>query len=185
MKRTLGFVIGLVLVLMVLFNWHSSSQAEQGSPATLSSDPANSSIRTTASPSDQTQAAAQTENDYGKLPMTFELNEGQTDSAVKFLSHAHGQVLFFTPNEAVLVLPSGKIARTRKSDISTAEGLGKSERKRAEGAVLRIKLMNANERAHMIGKHLPMIGSFHISVNNGDALTNWRIANHSPKVWMR
>jgi hypothetical protein len=41
---------------------------------------------------------------YGKLPLTFEKNEGQTDKAVKFLSRGHGYSLFFTPSEAVLHL---------------------------------------------------------------------------------
>ena len=33
---------------------------------------------------------------YGALPLTFEINRGQTDGAVKFLSRANGYVLFLT-----------------------------------------------------------------------------------------
>ena len=39
---------------------------------------------------------------YGKLPLSFEINKGQTDSQVKFLSHGSGYSLFLTGNEAVL-----------------------------------------------------------------------------------
>ena len=41
---------------------------------------------------------------YGKLPLAFEPNQGQTDSQVQFLSHGNGYTLFLTSEEAVLVL---------------------------------------------------------------------------------
>jgi hypothetical protein len=39
---------------------------------------------------------------YGKLPLSFEVNQGQTDQRVKFLSRGSGYSLFLTGNEAVL-----------------------------------------------------------------------------------
>src|SRR5437879_9095471 len=41
---------------------------------------------------------------YGKLPLSFEANQGQTDPQVKFLSRGRGYTLFLTPTEAVLTL---------------------------------------------------------------------------------
>jgi hypothetical protein len=41
---------------------------------------------------------------YGRLPLSFEVNQGQTDSTVKFLSRGSGYSLFLTGNEAVLSL---------------------------------------------------------------------------------
>src|SRR5216117_2291732 len=41
---------------------------------------------------------------YGKLPLSFEANQGQTDPQVKFLARGAGQTLFLTSTEAVLVL---------------------------------------------------------------------------------
>jgi hypothetical protein len=41
---------------------------------------------------------------YGRLPMAFELNRGQTDSAVRFLARGQGYGLYLTANEAVLSL---------------------------------------------------------------------------------
>jgi hypothetical protein len=41
---------------------------------------------------------------YGKLPLSFEINRGQADSRVKFLSRGSGYSLFLTRNEAVLSL---------------------------------------------------------------------------------
>ena len=47
---------------------------------------------------------------YGKLPLAFEINEGQADPQVKFLSRGGAYTLFLTPAEAVLALrqPSKK-----------------------------------------------------------------------------
>jgi Beta-propeller repeat len=41
---------------------------------------------------------------YGKLPLSFEANRGQTDRRVKFLSRGQGYSFFLAPNEAVLAL---------------------------------------------------------------------------------
>ena len=41
---------------------------------------------------------------YGKLPLRFEANQGQTDQQVKFLSRGRGYNLFLTRSEAVLEL---------------------------------------------------------------------------------
>src|SRR5438876_3652164 len=38
---------------------------------------------------------------YGKLPLSFEANRGQTDARVQFLARGHGYSLFLTPTEAV------------------------------------------------------------------------------------
>jgi hypothetical protein len=40
-----------------------------------------------------------------QLPLTFEVNQGQTDSRVEFLARGPGYDLFLTPTEAVLALP--------------------------------------------------------------------------------
>ena len=45
---------------------------------------------------------------YGRLPMRFEPNQGQSDSTVKFLARGPGYQLFLTPAEAVLVLRQAK-----------------------------------------------------------------------------
>src|SRR5438445_7339273 len=41
---------------------------------------------------------------YGKLPMSFEVNEGQTDKRVKFLSRGAGYSILLTTTEVVLAL---------------------------------------------------------------------------------
>ena len=39
------------------------------------------------------------ENDYDALPLSFELNQGQTNERVKFLARSEGYVLFLTATE--------------------------------------------------------------------------------------
>src|ERR1700722_6939491 len=41
---------------------------------------------------------------YGKLPLQFELNQGQTNGAVKYLARGQAYTLFLTPDEAVISL---------------------------------------------------------------------------------
>ena len=50
----------------------------------------------------EASAPARVKADYGKLPLSFEANQGQTDSQVKFLARGSGYALFFTANETVL-----------------------------------------------------------------------------------
>jgi hypothetical protein len=53
---------------------------------------------------------------FGKLPLSFEANQGQADGQVKFLSHGHGYALFLTGDEAVLELQeSGVRSQHRKA----------------------------------------------------------------------
>src|SRR5216683_132536 len=60
------------------------------------------------SPGQSPQATAR--EGFGSLPLSFEVNRGQTDAQVKFLSRGTGYSLFLTSNETVLALsaaPSG------------------------------------------------------------------------------
>ena len=41
---------------------------------------------------------------FGRIPLSFEANRGQTDASVNFLARGAGYALFLKPAEAVLVL---------------------------------------------------------------------------------
>ena len=56
--------------------------------------------------------ATQVRREYGKLPMSFEANRGQSAGAVKFLARGGGYGLFLTGQEAVLTLHSAAGAGT-------------------------------------------------------------------------
>jgi hypothetical protein len=53
---------------------------------------------------------------YGKLPLSFEINQGQTESRVKFMSRGSGYSLFLTGDEAVLVLRKGNSSSKSASE---------------------------------------------------------------------
>ena len=97
------------------------------------------------------KAQAKIFDSYGKLPLRFEANHGQTDLRVKFLSRTGGYTLFLTGDEAVLAL-SGKKASTNKANIvGTAHTLQSGTAATKAGGVLRMKLRNANPVANVTG----------------------------------
>lgn len=55
---------------------------------------------------------------YGKLPLRFEANQGQTDKTARFLSRGQGYGLFLTPTEAVLSLHKSESAKTKQNKSS-------------------------------------------------------------------
>lgn len=61
---------------------------------------------------------------YGRLPMAFEANHGQTDAKVKYLSHGQGYGLFLTPDAAVLSLraPGAHTGTIVRMEIAGANG---------------------------------------------------------------
>jgi hypothetical protein len=61
---------------------------------------------------------------YGKLPLSFEINRGQSDSRVKFLAHGNGYSLFLTDKEAVLAM-TGRVPSVRE-DTRKAGAVGKT-----------------------------------------------------------
>ncbi len=51
---------------------------------------------------------AQAWKSYGALPMSFEVNQGQADSSVRFLARGPGYTIFLSPGEATLALESSE-----------------------------------------------------------------------------
>jgi YVTN family beta-propeller protein len=83
---------------------------------------------------------------YGRLPLSFEANEGQTDRRVKFISRNAGKTLFLTSTEAVLT-----------SDKRSA---------------MRMKLVGASQNAQVIGlDKLPGKSNYFI----GNDPAKWRL----------
>src|SRR5207302_4083868 len=78
---------------------------------------------------------------YGQIPLSFEANQGQTDSAVNFLSRGSGYSLFLTPTEAVLSLqkPLPHDPASRITGPAPA------------GDVVRMSVVGANPAAHVVG----------------------------------
>jgi len=97
-------------------------------PRAVAKPVATAATPTATSPNKAQLKLKATEN-YGKLPLSFETNMGQSADAVQFLSRGKGYTLFLTPNEAVLSL-----------------------RKDENASVLRMKLVGANGNAQLSGR---------------------------------
>ena len=52
-------------------------------------------------------------NSYGRLSLSFEPSQGQTDACVKFLARASGYILFVTSNEAMFAGRDGSVERMK------------------------------------------------------------------------
>ncbi|HLV87776.1 MAG TPA: choice-of-anchor D domain-containing protein [Candidatus Sulfotelmatobacter sp.] len=89
--------------------------------------------------------------EYGRLPLSFEENKGQTASKVKFLTREPGYTLFLTGDEAVLALRQPSDSQTRVVPTSvTAQRPSKHSLPASESA-LRIRLIDANDSAKVSG----------------------------------
>jgi uncharacterized protein (TIGR03437 family) len=115
-------------------------------------------------PSATTQAAVSAA--YGQLPLTFEANQGQADSRVKFLSRGSGYNLFLTPAEMVLALKNPR------------PSMAASGKQSSDSGVLRLRFVGANLRPQMIGRdELPSKNHYFIGSDPRKHHTN--IANYA------
>ncbi|AXC15040.1 Cell surface protein [Acidisarcina polymorpha] len=87
-------------------------------------------------------AAAGVTANYGKLPLTFEENQGQTDPRVRFASRGQNYSLFLTDSEAVLALT--KRDSTRMSSAKTFPAAVKTD-------VIRMELAGASHELKVDG----------------------------------
>ena len=86
-------------------------------------------IGRTAAGKDQAARAPLADNpriveNYGKLPLSFEANQGQTDSRVKFISRGSGYNLFLTSTEAVLSLQEPTARKRPLPSAPSAKSVG-------------------------------------------------------------
>src|ERR1041384_1054459 len=106
-------------------------------------------------------AKARVAENFGRLPLSFELNKGQTDKQVKFLSHGPGYDLFLTSTEAVLRVQKPRALQADKSKDQDVR----------EGTVLRLKMLGVSATPQVEGQEeLP--GKIHYFIGNDPA--KWR-----------
>lgn len=116
---------------------------------------------------------ARVNESYGKLPLSFEANQGQVDSQVKFLSRGRGYSLSLTSTEAVLELRMAeRHSRVEKKSGSLIEPADpQSTIHNPQSAEVRMKFVGANPTPRAEGRdELP--GKSHYYIGNDPS--KWR-----------
>jgi hypothetical protein len=108
---------------------------------------------------------------YGRLPLSFRANLGQTAAEVQFLSQGAGYELFLTRQDAVLALQSeGQVRASRLNRASDVKAL-RDARRAQKTSLLRLHFDGANPAAEVRGvDRLPGRTDYFI----GNDPKNWR-----------
>ena len=93
-------------------------------------------------------ATARVSHSYGKLPLSFEANEGQTAGVVQYLARGAGYTLFLTPGEMVLSLHASRPGDRIRPGAHSASLPVKSER---WSSAVHIQLVGSNKDAKVSG----------------------------------
>ncbi len=111
---------------------------------------------------------------YGHLPISFEANQGQTDSRVNYLARGHGYTLLLTPSEVVLVLKTGEAkgeAKGEGKESDATQSTPSSSPPPTAHSVVRMTFDGANPHAEVVAlDKLPGIVNYFIG---GDP-SKWR-----------
>ena len=150
-RPLMGFLLTLSICANGLALWRPLSRSLSSKRISRSEEsaPNNKAVSelTNKSSADTSRVSPETKKQvseaYGKLPLSFEANRGQTDPQVKFLSRGSGYSLFLTQEDAVIVLRAPKTEKEndRESGSTTSEST----------SVLRMNLVGVNRRAKIFG----------------------------------
>ncbi len=86
--------------------------------------------------------------DYGKVPLTFEANQGQTESQVDFIARAGGATVFLTPTAAVFSISSESAKDVRLEE----SGLSGTNTPNSRGVALHMQIVGGNPNATPVGQ---------------------------------
>jgi hypothetical protein len=91
--------------------------------------------------------------DFGVLPLSFEPNAGQTDPTVRFMVHASGGTLYFTPSQVVMSL-GGKVSTQKNFGAAAGAGLGArpTGNEQAAASLVRLSFIGANPDPRISGE---------------------------------
>ena len=146
-------VVGMLISIMVSV----APIHKQPAPGVRKTELATPSAATSL-PSATTRAS-----EYGKLPLSFVSNQGQTDRSVNFLARGKGYSLFLTSTAATFVMANQ--SSTKVDERATGVATSNSS------AVLRMKIVGGNVNAPVKGTD-EMAGKVNYFVGNDP--TKWR-----------
>jgi hypothetical protein len=92
---------------------------------------------------------------YGKLPLSFEPNQGQINTSIDFLARGRGYDLFLTPSEALLVFrkvePDFKAPPVNRGQAKAQGTKATIQTKQFKQFLLQMQLIGANPKANATG----------------------------------
>ena len=109
----------------------------------------------------QVPSAASIPANYAKLPLTFELNHGQIDPRVRFVSQGPGYTAFLPGDGMVLSLRAKRVVTSE----ATSQGVPPSPSKRS---TLQFRLLGAAKNPSVVGE-IPQLGRVNYFVGNDPA----------------
>jgi hypothetical protein len=120
-------------------------------------------------------SVSQAQTSYESLPLTFEVNQGQTASNVQFLARGSGYTVFLTSGQMTLALRSSALssattnvatgALKQKSAITSTNLAKSSPSQKTASSVIQINLVGANENPAMSGEN-PQPGKVNYFIGN-------------------
>lgn len=144
-RNTRKQLIVFALMLMSLASWLALPGNTQSNAARVFADVSSPSA-SLAKPDKTTQA--RWSETYGKLPRSFEANQGQFDSRVRFVSRGAGQTVYLTATQAVFFVHSGKEPPRNQHDAPDQQ---QTKTASARQAIIRMRLVGANAHARVEG----------------------------------
>jgi hypothetical protein len=138
-RVVLAVLVSGALLFSTSINLSSASQSDSPSTAVSS-----------------TSHSAHLFETFVKLPLSFEANQGQVDSRVKFLARGAGYSLYLTTTEAVMSFRKSAIGETHESD-------GKENTSTA--SIIRMRLVGAEVTTQLIGRE-PQPGHVNYFIGN-------------------
>src|SRR5580700_7963579 len=122
----IGMMAGASLAILALFvSAHMQRHAPSSGPIASNHSVASAQPATQLSVAQKENVA----NGYGKLPLAFEANQGQTAPEVRYLAHGQSYQLFLTNQEAVLTLRQPAISGTKQLPGKTNYFIGNDPKK--------------------------------------------------------
>ena len=103
-SRFIPLVMMVIVIALTLTNIPKSAVGPQTLNNTVSGPAGVRKNFPVLSRKEGNSTQAQATESFGKLPLSFESNQGQAESRVKFISRGHGHALFLTSTEVVLAL---------------------------------------------------------------------------------
>ncbi len=136
-------VILPVAILITMFHSGKKPLTQPGMSKTAVAANAPSKI----SPEEARKIAEQ----YGRLPMSFEPNQGQKAAEVKFYAHGPGYELFLASQEAVMAVHHSSAA-TKRAPLGAMRAEQRASLRSDKISVVRMKLDGSNPDAQIAGE---------------------------------